>query len=79
MDQKTADEIREAYGRPRKAAQGQAEGVQSVLGEAQARLAERGERLSRIEQRTQQMEDDAANFADLAKQLAAKQKGGGWW
>lgn len=76
---KTADEIREAYGRPRKAAQGQAEGVQSVLGEAQARLAERGERLSRIEQRTQQMEDDAANFADLAKQLAAKQKGGGWW
>ena len=40
---------------------------------------ERGERLSRIELRTQQMEDDAANFADLAKQLAAKQKGGGWW
>ena len=53
--------------------------LQSALGEARDRLPERGEKLSRIEQRTAEMEQDAANFADLAKELAEKHKRGGWF
>jgi hypothetical protein len=37
-------------------------------------LHERGEKISRIQDRTQEMNDEAANFADLAEQLKEQQR-----
>lgn len=41
-------------------------------------LAERGERLRQVNKRTEELQNEAANFADLAKQLADRQKNS-WW
>lgn len=41
-----------------------------------AMLAERGERLQQLDERTAAMQNDAEDFASLAKQLADMQVGG---
>lgn len=52
-------------------------GVQAALGDAKAGLGLRGEKLSRLEERTAQMASRASDFADLAEQLKKKQSS--WW
>ena len=54
-----------------------AAGVQAALGDAKAGLGLRGEKLSRLEERTAQMASRASDFADLAEQLKKKQSS--WW
>jgi hypothetical protein len=46
--------------------------------QARDKLVERGERLSRMEERTQQLSDSAGTFSSLARQLAEQQKSR-WW
>lgn len=49
------------------------------MAENMQRLGERGEKLSRLEDRTAELEDDAGNFASLAKQLADSYSNRKWW
>ena len=67
---RSADEIRAKYGKPRK---GAAEGMAENLD----KLNERGEKLMNIQEKTQRMEMEAAEFAKNAKKLADKQTLGG--
>ncbi|RMZ54316.1 hypothetical protein APUTEX25_001474 [Auxenochlorella protothecoides] len=55
------------------------DGVAGVMAENMQRLGERGEKLSRLEDRTAELEDDAGNFASLAKQLADGYSNRKWW
>lgn len=66
--ERSVEDIKAKYGRQAQSAAGKME-------ENKARIQERGERLSRVEQKTAEMESEAANFADLAKQLAEQQRG----
>ena len=52
-------------------------GIQASLGNAQHSLGLRGEKLSRLDERTAEMASKASNFADMAAQLKAKQSS--WW
>lgn len=56
---------------------GQITGLQATLGEARDRLAERGEKLSRLEDRTAEMADSAVSFAAAAEKLRKQQASGG--
>lgn len=47
--------------------------------ETRAALAARGERLSQLQEQTADLAESAAGFAELAKQLADKEKGKGKW
>ncbi|KAF8064591.1 hypothetical protein HT031_003392 [Scenedesmus sp. PABB004] len=73
---RTADEIRQAYGR---APQQKSAEVRGVLEETRAALAERGQRLGQLQDQTADLADSAAGFAELAKQLADKERGRGNW
>jgi hypothetical protein len=44
-----------------------------------AMLAERGERLRGLDERSAAMSNDAGDFASLAKQLAEQQANKKWW
>ena len=43
------------------------------------KLAERGEKLSQIQDKTQQLEDDAMDFMTMAKKLAEREKNKKWY
>lgn len=74
---RTADEIRQAYGRaPRQKAAGE---VRTVLEDGRRALVERGERLSQLQAQTADLADSAAGFAQLARQLADKERGRSGW
>lgn len=75
---RTADEIREAYGRPREQNAG-AGRVAGLMAENVQKLNERGERLKGLDDKTADLSNEAANFASLAKQLAEQQKNKKWW
>ncbi|KAF6257112.1 hypothetical protein COO60DRAFT_1640212 [Scenedesmus sp. NREL 46B-D3] len=72
---RTADEIRQAYGRPST----KANETRDVMDETRAALAARGERLSQLQDQTADLAESAAGFAELAKQLADKEKGKTKW
>lgn len=79
---RSAAQIKEAYGfkgkdRAATAQQGVA-GTAAVMAENISRLNERGERLSRLEERTADMVSDAEGFAAMAKKLAEK-RNKPWW
>jgi syntaxin-binding protein 5 len=42
-------------------------------------LQQRGEKLSRLNERTEQMEADAMDFASMARQIAARERDRKWW
>lgn len=42
-------------------------------------LQQRGEQLSRLNERTEQMEADAMDFATMARQIAARERDRKWW
>lgn len=67
--QRTADDVRAKYGRPR-----QSELVEAAA-EASERLAERGERIGNLMNVSERMERDAESMATAAKKLAENQKG----
>jgi hypothetical protein len=49
------------------------------MDETRAALAARGERLSQLQEQTADLAESAAGFAELAKQLADKEKGKTKW
>lgn len=55
------------------------QGVKEIMQDARAKLAERGERLHKMDEDSQALENEAAGFAELAKQLAEKEKNRKWW
>jgi hypothetical protein len=67
--ERTADDVRAKYGRPR-----QSELVEAAA-EASERLAERGERIANLMHVSERMERDAQTMAIAAKKLAHNQKG----
>jgi len=79
---RTADEVRAAYGRPARGTTGSTaasvSGAAGTMARNRDMLAERGERLRQVNERTEELQNEAANFADLAKQLADRQKSS-WW
>ncbi|GMH38758.1 hypothetical protein BSKO_06642 [Bryopsis sp. KO-2023] len=76
---RTADQIREAYGMKPRNANAKAERVGGIMAENLDKMKERGERLKGLDDKTAVMTNEAANFADLAKQLADQQKNRKWW
>lgn len=42
-------------------------------------LAERGEKLSQLQDKTAALEESAMSFAEMAKKLAAQQANKKWW
>ena len=80
---RTVDEIKAAYGRDNKSAARRASSktgeLKSVMAENMNKLAERGERLNQISDKTQQLENDAEDFMTMAKKLAEREKNKKWW
>ncbi|KAL6767592.1 hypothetical protein ACKKBF_B35875 [Auxenochlorella protothecoides x Auxenochlorella symbiontica] len=74
---RTVSMVKRTYGRPTTSKR--VDGVAGVMAENMQRLGERGEKLSRLEDRTAELEDDAGNFASLAKQLADGYSNRKWW
>ncbi|CAM6091418.1 unnamed protein product [Calypogeia fissa] len=70
----TVDDIRAKYGHPRKSQE-----ISSALDMARNKLAERGEKLQDIGDKTAEMEDNAQNFASMAEELAKKMAQRKWW
>ncbi len=66
---RTADEIRERYGRPAKPAD-----VAGALGENLDKLRERGEKLNTLQDKTQRLESQAQDFAASAAKLREQQE-----
>uniref|UniRef100_A0A061RJI2 V-SNARE coiled-coil homology domain-containing protein n=1 Tax=Tetraselmis sp. GSL018 TaxID=582737 RepID=A0A061RJI2_9CHLO len=80
---RTSAQIKELYGGGRQsktsAAQGAASSASAVMGDNVARMRERGERLSKLQEKTAALEDNAKGFADMARELAKKQSSKKWW
>jgi syntaxin-binding protein 5 len=53
--------------------------VKGIMEQNRAMLAERGERLQNLDERTAAMSEDAGDFASMAKQLADMQANRKWW
>eukprot|EP00877_Chromochloris_zofingiensis_P001873 jgi/Chrzof1/11687/Cz06g05130.t1 len=73
---RTADEIRQAYGR---SAQKGANDARNVMEENRQKLAERGEKLSQLQDKTADLEESAAGFAEMAKMLAERERSKAKW
>lgn len=92
--QRTAEEVRQKYGRPRATYRSQTMTDESslshvwmdecvcrlggVMTENLNKLGERGQRLQTLNDKTEDMVNDAQSFATMAKQLA-QQKSKRWW
>jgi hypothetical protein len=50
-----------------------------IMNETRAALAERGERLGRLQDKTAAMEEEAAGFAAMAKQLRDREANRKWF
>lgn len=68
--QRTTEDIRSKYGRPQAATSD----VAAKMDENKQALHERGEKIGRLQEKTQEIEDEASNFADLAAQLKQQQE-----
>ena len=73
----TAADIRAKYGIGRKK-ETEADGISSSLEATRDKLAERGERLKGIQDKTERMQSDADDFASMAEKLR-KQQEKSWW
>ena len=69
---RTVDEIKAAYGR-------EATRTKNVMAENMKKLAERGEKLNQISDKTAELENDAADFMTMAKKLAEREKNKKWY
>ncbi|KAL4431642.1 hypothetical protein ABPG77_001484 [Micractinium sp. CCAP 211/92] len=75
---RSASEIKSAYGRG-STASGRASDVRGIMEQNRAMLAERGERLRSLDERSAAMSNDAEDFASLAKKLADQEANRKWW
>eukprot|EP00198_Chlamydomonas_reinhardtii_P013508 XP_001702845.1 R-SNARE protein, tomsyn-like family [Chlamydomonas reinhardtii] len=76
--QRTADEIKLAYGRPTTTT-ARANDVREVMEQNRNKLAERGEKLGRLNDKAADLEASAQGFADMARQLAERERNKKWW
>lgn len=53
--------------------------VRGIMEQNRAMLAERGERLRALDERSAAMSNDAEDFASLAKKLADQEANRKWW
>ncbi len=77
VGKQSADDIRAKYGKGTKATSSTnktASGVAASMEQTRNKLAERGEKLERLQDKTAAMQSDADDFASLAEQLAKKNK-----
>eukprot|EP00803_Ostreobium_quekettii_P005646 evm.model.scf_1045.1 EVM.evm.TU.scf_1045.1 scf_1045:2551-3995(+) len=74
--QRTANEIKAAYGRTKPQTGDTARGI---MEENMAGLHERGEKLRRLQDRTAELENEARGFESRARELAQQQKKKSWW
>ncbi|KAG0570226.1 hypothetical protein KC19_6G145700 [Ceratodon purpureus] len=72
--QRTADEIKAAYGHAPKALD-----ATNAAAMARDKLMERGEKLQSLNDKTEEMQAGAENFASMAEQLAKKYERRKWW
>ena len=56
-----------------------AKGAASAMAQGMSALKERGERLEKVDNRTAELGNEAANFADMAKQLKEQTKKKSSW
>ena len=56
-----------------------AEGLGGVMEENMARLGERGEKLRGLQDKTERMQSDAADFASMARTIREREAGRKWW
>jgi len=75
---RTAEEIKRKYGKGKSAAS-QAGEAAAVMNDNVRKLHERGERLSQIQDKTANMENDAKSFMEAAQQLAEREGNKKWW
>ncbi|KAG2484013.1 hypothetical protein HYH03_017180 [Edaphochlamys debaryana] len=78
---RTAEEIKRAYGREPKAASANARTgeVRDVMEQNKSKLEERGERLRRLDDKAADLEASAQGFAEMARQLADRERNKKWW
>ncbi|KAL4458921.1 hypothetical protein ABPG75_013786 [Micractinium tetrahymenae] len=78
---RSASEIKSAYGRGGSvgSAGSRAGDVRGIMEQNRAMLAERGERLRALDERSAAMSNDAEDFASLAKKLAEQEANRKWW
>jgi hypothetical protein len=55
------------------------QGVASVMSENREMLAQRGEKLGRLQDQTFDLAETAADFASMARQLAGQEKSKACW
>ncbi len=53
--------------------------VRHVMDENMSKLHERGERLRNLDQKAADLESSAMGFADMARQLAERERNKKWW
>ncbi|KAH9767142.1 V-SNARE coiled-coil domain-containing protein [Citrus sinensis] len=68
---RTVDEIKAKYKK--------SEGAAAAAAQAKDKLAERGEKLEMLRERTEELQNGAQNFADLAGELAKRMERRKWW
>jgi hypothetical protein len=72
---RTAAEIRAAYGRPALHSENAAAAsLGGAMAETRSALAERGEKLRALQDKGSDLEESAATFAELAKQMAERER-----
>eukprot|EP00210_Caulerpa_lentillifera_P005191 g4961.t1 len=78
--QRTPEEVRAKYGRQKSTYRTQqtTDDLSAIMSENVSKLHERGEKLRNLNDKTEDLVNDAQNFAELAKQLA-QQKSKRWW
>ena len=74
---RTVEEIKSAYGRPSTSVT--ASTAQHIMAQNRDKLAERGEKLGELQEKTSKLENDAMNFADMARELRKQQEQKKWW
>ncbi|GIL71386.1 hypothetical protein Vretifemale_1949 [Volvox reticuliferus] len=76
---RTADEIKRAYGRQPATSTARANEIRSVMEQNRGKLAERGEKLRQLNDKAADLENSAAGFAEMARQLAERERNKKWW
>lgn len=70
---RTVDEIKAKYKKS------EVQGTAAAAAQAKDKLAERGEKLEMLRERTEELQNGAQNFADLAGELAKRMERRKWW
>ncbi|KAK9908560.1 hypothetical protein WJX75_009693 [Coccomyxa subellipsoidea] len=74
---RTAEEIKAAYGRSTNSRR--AEGLGGLAEDNRQKLAERGEKLRTLQDKTDRMQADAEDFASMARRIRDREANKKWW